>query len=97
MKKVVRLTESDLTRIVKKVISEQKKFSLVVTQGSDAQGNLKGNILTITTESGQVQKFTVKTGLPQGDFLFNHGKDGKYYGVDRKGKKYQIVLLEKIK
>ena len=79
MKKVIRLTESDLKNLIGRVIEEQKKFNLVVTQGSDAQGNLKDNILTITTESGQVQKFVVKTGLPQGDFMFTYGKDGKYY------------------
>ena len=96
-KKVIRLTESDLAKIVKKVISEQKKFELVVTQGSNAQAELKDNIMTITTEGGQVQKFVVKTALPQGKFMFEYGKDGKYYGFDKNGRKLEIKLLDKVK
>jgi len=98
MKKVIRLTENDLVRLIKKVINEQKKFELIVTQGSDAEASLKDNIVTITTEMGRVQKFKVKTSLPQGKFLFHHGKDGKYYGYNQKtNKKTEIIFLEKIK
>jgi hypothetical protein len=92
MKKVIKLTESDLKELVKRVILEQKKFSLVVTQGSTAEGELKNNIMTITTENGQVQSFIVKTALPQGKFMFEYGKDGKYYGYDKNGKKVEILL-----
>lgn len=95
MKKVIKLTESDLTKIVKKIINEQKKFELVVTQGSNAEGELKGNVMTITTENGQVQKFIVKTALSEGKFMFEYGKDGKYYGYDKNGKKLEIKLLDK--
>jgi hypothetical protein len=97
MKKVIRLTEADLTKIVKMVIEEQKKFELFVTQGSNAQGNLSKNILTITTESGRQQKFVVKTSLPEGDFMFEYGKDGRYYGFDKNGRKLEIKLLDKVK
>lgn len=98
MKKVIRLTENDLVNLVKRVISEQKKFELFVTQGSDADGLLKDNVLTITTESGREQKFKVKTALQPGKFMFHYGKDGKYYGFDPKtNKKIEIHLLEKIK
>jgi len=93
MKKVVRLTENDLANIVKRVILEQKKFNLVVNQGSRAQGEIKGNLMTITTEGGQVQRFIVKTALPQGRFMFEYGKDGQYYGYDGNGKKIQIYIL----
>lgn len=98
MKKTIRLNESDLIRLVRKVINEQKKFELFVTQGSDAQGSLKDNVLTISTESGRTQKFKVKTALQPGKFMFHYGKDGKYYGFDPKtNKKIEIHLLEKIK
>ena len=96
-KRVIKLTESDLTKIIKKIISEQKKFELVVTQGSTAEGELKGNVMTITTENGQVQKFEVKTALPSGKFMFEYGKDGKYYGYDKNGKQIEIKLLDKAK
>jgi hypothetical protein len=95
-KKIIKLTESDLKSIIERVITEQKKFPLVVNQGSNAEANLKGNVVTITTESGQVQKFIVKTSLPQGRFMFEHGKDGKYYGYDKNRRKVEIKLLEKI-
>lgn len=98
MKKVIRITEGDLIKIVQNVLNEQKKFKLVVTQGSDAHGNIKKNVLTITTESGTKQKFEVKTALPEGDFMFHYGKDGKYYGFHPKtGKKLEITLLDKLK
>ena len=98
MKKVIRITESDLIKLVQNVLNEQKKFELFVTQGSDAQGKLKENVLTIETESGRTQKFKVKTALKDGSFMFHYGKDGKYYGFDPKtNKKIEIILLEKLK
>lgn len=98
MKKTLRLTESNLIRLVQKVINEQKKFELFVNQGSDAEGSLEDNILTISTERGRTQKFKVKTALQAKKFMFHYGKDGKYYGFDPKtNKKIEIHLLEKIK
>jgi hypothetical protein len=98
MKKVIKLTENELVRLVNRVINEQKKFELIVTQGSDAEASLKDNVVTITTEMGRVQKFKVKTSLPEGKFLFHYGKDGKYYGFNPKtNKKTEIIFLEKIK
>ena len=97
MKKVIRLTESDLEQIVKRVIEEQKKFQLFINPGQTAEGELKNNIMTITTENGQVQSFIVKTALPQGKFMFEYGKDGKYYGYDKNGKKHEILFIEKRK
>ena len=96
MKKVIKLTESDLTRIVKRVIQEQKKFDLMIAPGSNSQAQLKGDVLTIMSEDGRQQKFQVKTGLPQGTFMFQYGKDGKYYGFDNNNKKYEIFLLGKL-
>lgn len=97
-KKVIRLTESDLEKIVKKVISEQKKFDLMIRPSQTLQGNLKGGIMTLTSEMGNVQKFKVKAGLPDGDFMFEYGKDGKYYGYHPKtGRKTEILIFEKVK
>lgn len=103
MKKAIRLTENDLVRLVKRVISEQNKPDIVVTQGSRAHGTLKGKTLTIETENGQIQKFEVTTTLPQGKFMFEHGKDGQFYGYDPKkkkgepGHKVKITILRKLK
>jgi hypothetical protein len=96
MKKVIKLTESDLTNIVKRVIKEQKKFDLMIAPGSNAQAQLSGNILTIMTEDGAKQKLQVKTSLPEGRFMFQYGKDGKYYGFDNNNKKYEIFLQGKL-
>lgn len=97
MKKVIRLNEGDLINLVKKVIEEQKKFELFVNPGSNAQAKLENDVLTIETESGRVQKFKVKTALPQGRFQFYYGKDGKYYGTDpRNNKKVEILLQQKL-
>jgi hypothetical protein len=96
-KKVVQLTENDLINLVKRVITEQKKFELLINQGQTMEGELNGNIMTLTTENGQVQIFLVKTALPTGKFMFEYGKDGNYYGYDKNGKKYGISLLEKRK
>jgi hypothetical protein len=41
-------------------------------------------------------KFLVKTKLPQGKFMFEHGEDGKYYGYDSSGKKHEIIVLKKL-
>lgn len=97
MKKIIKLTESDLVNIVKKVISEQKKFELFINPGQEVEGELLGDLITLTTEMGRTQIFKVKTTLPAGKFMFEYGKDGKYYGFDRKGKKHEIFLLEKKK
>jgi hypothetical protein len=94
MKKVIRLNEGDLINLVKKVIQEQKKFQLFVVPGSSVQGKLENDVLTIESESGKVQKFKVKTSLPQGKFQFHYGKDGKYYGTDPKTKKKVEILLQ---
>lgn len=94
MKKVIRLNESDLINLVKQVIEEQKKFNLNILPGTQAQGNLQNDVLTIETESGKTQKFKVKTALPQGRFMFLYSKDGKYYGTDPKTKKKVEILLQ---
>lgn len=98
MAKIIRLTESDLKEIVKKVIEEQKKFDLRINPGQRIEGNLKNGIMTLRTEMGNVQKFTVKTGLPDGNFMFEYGKDGKYYGYNSTtGKKTEILIVAKTK
>ena len=58
MKKIIRLTESDLTRIVKRVIKEQtitpdKINTLSLTSNDDGvSGMIKSGILTYTDEQG---------------------------------------------
>ncbi len=96
-KKIIKLTENDLINLVKRVISEQKKFDLGVNPGQTLEGELIGDILTLTSEMGKVHIFKVKTSLPLGKFMFEFGKDGKYYGYDKNGKKHEIFLLEKRK
>lgn len=97
MGKIIKLTENDLLRLVKKVIEEQKKFDLGINPGQNLEGELIGDILTLTSEMGKVHIFKVKTSLPPGKFMFEFGKDGKYYGFDKNQKKHEIFLLEKRK
>lgn len=97
MAKVIKLTEQDLIKIVKKVITEQKKFDITILPGQQAQANLKAGVMTITTETGNAQRFKVKAGLPDGNFMFEMGKDGKYYGYHPKtGRKTEVLIFEKI-
>ena len=97
-RKIIRLTESDLTMIVKKVISEQKKFDLMIRPGQTLEANLKNGIMTLRSEMGNTQSFKVKAGLPDGDFMFEYGRDKKYYGYHPKtGRKTEILIFEKIK
>ena len=62
-RKIIRLTESDLTMIVKKVISEQKKFDLMIRPGQTLEANLKNGIMTLRSEMGNTQSFKVKAGF----------------------------------
>ena len=97
-KKIIRLTESDLKEIVKKVILEQKKFDLMIRPGQTLEATIKGGIMTLKSEMGNTQTFKVKAGLPDGKFMFEYGKDGKYYGYHPKtGRKSEILIFEKIK
>lgn len=97
MAKIIKLTENDLLKLVKRVINEQKKFDLGISPGQTLEGELIGDILTLTTEMGKVHIFKVKTSLPTGKFMFEFGSDGKYYGYDKNRKKYEIFLIEKRK
>lgn len=70
MKKIIKLTESDLKRLIEKVIKEQKTLDIRVTKGSSAQGTIAlengKKVLTLTYESGlnPDQKFVVETTFP---------------------------------
>ena len=70
MKKIIKLTESDLRKLIEKVIKEQKELDIRVTKGSSAQGKISlingKKVLTITYESGlnPDQKFIVNTDYP---------------------------------
>ena len=102
MKKIIKLTESDLKRIVKRVISEQKDRKItIVTPGSNAEAEIKmdaeGNkVLVVKTETGREQSMKVKTALPKGSFMFEMGKDGeRMFGYEPKTKKkFEIYSIE---
>jgi hypothetical protein len=102
MAKIIKLTESDLKRIVNRVISEQKdKKITIVTPGSNAEAEIKmdadGNkVLVVKTETGREQSMKVKTALPKGSFMFEMGKDGeRMFGYEPKTKKkFEIFSIE---
>jgi len=89
-KKIIRLTESDLEKIVRKVIQEQK-IDVLATVGSSPEGTIglenKQKVLTVTTQSGRTQKFIIETTHPvtvepkpiymvyKGDNVFHLGKN----------------------
>jgi hypothetical protein len=102
MAKILKLTESDFNRIVKRVISEQKdKKITIITPGSNAEAEIKmdaeGNkVLIVRTETGREQSMKVKTALPKGEFMFEMGKDGeRMFGYEPKTKKkFEIFSIE---
>ncbi len=69
MKKVIRLTESDLTELVKRVISEQQSQSKFPFAFDNSTTNFQGEItkdgfLTIKTEMGHEYKIGPIEGVP---------------------------------
>lgn len=75
MKKIIRLTENDLIKLVKRVVEEQnvpkpKPIDIRATEGSSSEGKIsveKGNkVLHVHYESGlnPDQKFVVQTAFP---------------------------------
>lgn len=102
MAKIIKLTETDLKRIVKKVIREQKdKKITVVTPGSNAEAEIKMDtdgtkVLVVRTETGREQSMKVKTALPKGTFMFEMGKDGeRMFGYEPKTKKkFEIFSID---
>jgi len=100
-KKVIRLTESDLKNIVKRVIQEQSMTTIsVVNPGQNAEAEIvdRGGkkLLKVRTESGREQSVFVKTLLPIGKFMFEMGKDGKrMFGFDPKTKKKIEIFVTK--
>ena len=46
MGKIIKLTENDLLRLVKRVIKEQKTFDLGINPGQSLEGELIGDVLT---------------------------------------------------
>ncbi len=100
-KKVIRLTESDLKNIVKRVIQEQSTTTIsIVTPGQNAEAEIvdRGGkkLLKVRTESGREQSVFVKTLLPIGKFMFEMGKDGKrMFGFDPKTKKKIEIFVTK--
>lgn len=102
MAKIIKLTETDLKRIVKKVIREQKEKKItVVTPGSNAEAEIKMDtdgtkVLVVRTETGREQSMKVKTALPKGTFMFEMGKDGeRMFGYEPKTKKkFEIFSID---
>jgi len=100
-KKVIRLTESDLKNIVKRVIQEQSMTTIsIVNPGQNAEAEIvdRGGkkLLKVRTESGREQSVFVKTLLPIGKFMFEMGKDGKrMFGFDPKTKKKIEIFVTK--
>jgi hypothetical protein len=92
-KKIIKLTESDLQKIVKRVIQEQSMGTIsIVNPGQNAEAEIvdRGGkkLLKVRTESGREQSVFVKTMLPIGKFMFEMGNDGKkMFGFDPKTKK----------
>jgi len=97
MAKIIKLTENDLIKLVRRVIKEQKTFDLGINPGQTLEGELSGDVLTLMSQMGVVHIFKVKTTLPKGKLMFLFGKDGRYYGYDKRGKKHEIFLIEKRK
>lgn len=95
-KKIIKLTESDLHKIVKKIIQEQRKTIDIIFPGKNAEAEImtdrKGKKLIVRTEIGTKQEMYVTTALPNGKFMFERGKDGKrMFGYESKtGKKFEI-------
>ena len=86
MKKVIRLTESDLTRLVKRVIKEQK----------DNSSYLDNNYVIELKQSGF--KEVPKVELPDGTYMKGGGGYRiELYGSDKKHTGYVLVTRDGIR
>ena len=100
-KKIIKLTESDLQKIVKRVFQEQSMGTIsIVNPGQNAEAEIvdRGGkkLLKVRTESGREQSVFVKTMLPIGKFMFQMGNDGKkMFGFDPKTKKKIEIFITK--
>ena len=100
-KKIIKLTESDLQKIVKRVIQEQSMGTIsIVNPGQNAEAEIllyRGKkLLRVRTESGRKQSAFVKTDLPIGEFMFEMGNDGKkMFGFDPKTKNKVEIFINK--
>lgn len=93
MKKIIKLTEEDLQKIVKKVIKEQSEPPIF--KGSDMQANLvvgKDGKTYINFQSEMGNKYPLwgpikNTNLPKGTFMISN-KNGQLY--------YKNIRIEKL-
>ena len=106
MKKIIRLTESDLTRIIKRVIEEQKENlnesavinGITINGGmflNTLVGNLKHNY-SVTVDCGKTVMgvyIPVYSGPVVIEKLWN-GKDGGIAGSDNTGKVFKLFARE---
>lgn len=86
MKKIVKLTESDLTRIIERVISEQeieqekielepKEFKSIIEPQKVAEIKSQADVLSKDTKMIKQTLMILKKTDPEAYYMFTHGKD----------------------
>ena len=90
MKKIVRLTENDLTRIVKKVLKEEVSYGDVTIIPSN---NGKGHLIFKTKDKQETYKVMVDTMFYDGQISVKSiwkDKNGNIKVLDNTGKKFPV-------
>lgn len=110
MGKIVKIKESQIKDLVKKIIKEQmakpkpeiinltNKITKVIPDGSsEADIKMVNNkkLLVINTEMGEHQSMYVKTNLLPGKIHFHLKKDGRMFGIGENNKEFEIFPLNR--
>lgn len=82
MSKIIKLTENDLERVIRKVISEQGKIELqpkglknVIEPQKAAEIKSQADVLANDTEMIKQTLMTLRMADPEAYYMFTHGKD----------------------
>ena len=102
-KKIIKLTETDLKLIVKRILQEQKTQKItIINPGGNAEAEIViekdgRKKLIVRTETGRTQEMYVSTALPKGKFMFEMGPDGKrMFGFEPKTTKKMEIYPENL-
>jgi hypothetical protein len=96
MKKIIKLTESELKSLIKRIVTENLNETITLHGVTLSPANSKhgGPILTKYKNITNKYSVTVDTALYDGPvgvkYIYKNKKDGKYYITDNTGKTFEL-------